>query len=60
MKTHLCLWSRGKSVLCEKPLGVNEAQVRAMIEKAKQKEVFLYGRNVDKVFPCDKKKRWSG
>lgn len=30
-----------KHVLCEKPMAVNAGQVRAMVEKARQKGVFL-------------------
>lgn len=38
--TVLCL-DGGKAVLCEKPMGVNAAQVRAMVERARQKGAFL-------------------
>lgn len=31
----------GKAVLCEKPMGVNAAEVRAMIETAREHKVFL-------------------
>ncbi|MEM9885521.1 MAG: Gfo/Idh/MocA family oxidoreductase [Bacteroidota bacterium] len=36
----LCL-EAGLGVLCEKPFAVNEQQVQAMVQKAKEKEVFL-------------------
>jgi predicted dehydrogenase len=38
--TMLCL-DNGKHVLCEKPLGVNGKEVREMIAKAKEKNLFL-------------------
>lgn len=38
--TLMCI-DHGKHVLCEKPLAVNGAEVRAMIAKAKEKGVFL-------------------
>jgi predicted dehydrogenase len=38
--THLCL-DHGKSVLCEKPFAMNIDEVRGMIEKAKNKNLFL-------------------
>ena len=40
-----CL-QHGKHVLCEKPLGVNSAQVKQMIELAKEKKLFLVSRLV--------------
>jgi predicted dehydrogenase len=39
-QTLLCLNS-GKHVLCEKPMGMNAEQVRAMIAKAREKQLFL-------------------
>ncbi len=38
--TMFCL-ENGKSVLCEKPFAVNEKEVRQMIEKAREKNLFL-------------------
>ena len=38
--TLLCL-EAGKAVLCEKPLGVNAAQVREMIDAARRRRLFL-------------------
>lgn len=38
--TMLCL-DKGKNVLCEKPFAVNGKEVRLMIEKAKEKNLFL-------------------
>jgi predicted dehydrogenase len=38
--TIMCL-ENGKNVLCEKPFGVNGKEVRGMIEKAKEKDLFL-------------------
>ena len=38
--TMLCL-EHNKSVLCEKPLGVNESQEKQMFAKAKEKNLFL-------------------
>lgn len=46
---------RGKNVLCEKPLGVNEAQVRAMIDKAKEHNVFFMEGMWTRFFPAVKK-----
>ena len=51
----LMFMEQGKSVLCEKPLGVNEAQVRAMIEKAKQHGVFFMEGMWTRFFPAIKK-----
>ena len=36
----LCL-NNNKAVLCEKPLGINSDEVKAMLEKAKSKKLFL-------------------
>jgi len=36
----LCL-AAGKAVLCEKPMGVNAAEVREMVAKARSQGVFL-------------------
>ena len=33
--------NHGKPVLCEKPLGMNYAEVKEMIELAKEKKLFL-------------------
>ena len=38
--TMMCL-QEGKSVLCEKPMGVNTAEVRTMIEEARSRNLFL-------------------
>jgi predicted dehydrogenase len=38
--TLMCL-DKGKNVLCEKPLSINGNEVRKMIEKAKEKNLFL-------------------
>lgn len=38
--TLLCL-EHGKAVLCEKPFALNSRQTRAMVEKARDKKVFL-------------------
>lgn len=38
--TLLCL-DHGKAVLCEKPMGVNERQVREMANRAREKKLFL-------------------
>lgn len=38
--TMLCL-NNNKAVLCEKPLGINSDEVKAMLEKAKSKKLFL-------------------
>ena len=38
--TMLCL-NNNKAVLCEKPLGMDSAEVKAMLEKAKSKKLFL-------------------
>jgi predicted dehydrogenase len=38
--TMMCLES-GKNVLCEKPMGMNTGEVRVMVDKASEKELFL-------------------
>lgn len=38
--TMMCL-DHGKAVLCEKPMGMSSAQTRAVIDKAKEKSLFL-------------------
>ncbi|WP_160130887.1 Gfo/Idh/MocA family protein [Kordia antarctica] len=38
--TMLCL-RNGKAVLCEKPMGINSTEVKAMIEEAKSRKLFL-------------------
>ncbi len=38
--TMMCL-QEGKSVLCEKPMGVNTAEVRTVIEEARSRNLFL-------------------
>jgi predicted dehydrogenase len=39
--TVLAALEAGKHVLCEKPLGVNEYEVRQMVDKARRKGLFL-------------------
>lgn len=51
----LLFMEKGKNVLCEKPLGVNEVQVRAMIEKAKLCDVFFMEGMWTRFFPAIKK-----
>ena len=46
---------QGKNVLCEKPLGVNGAQVKAMIKKADEKGVFFMEGMWTRFFPAVKK-----
>ena len=41
MENALLFLKAGKAVLCEKPMGVNEGQVQAMIDTATQHNVFL-------------------
>jgi predicted dehydrogenase len=51
-----CL-QHGKHVLCEKPLGVNLAQVKQMIELAKEKKLFLGEGMWTRSFPAAQKVR---
>ncbi len=51
----LMFMEQGKSVLCEKPLAANEAQVRAMIEKAEKSGVFFMEGMWTRFFPAIKK-----
>ena len=55
LKDALIFMEKGKNVLCEKPLGVNEKQVRAMIDKAKQADVFFMEGMWTRFFPAIKK-----
>ncbi len=41
LENALLAMNKGKHVLCEKPLAVNEKEVRQLIEKAAEKKVFL-------------------
>lgn len=41
MDVALLMLEHGKNVLCEVPMGINEKQVRKLIELAKEKNVFL-------------------
>lgn len=45
----------GKHVLCEKPLGVNEAQVRELVELARGKGLFLMEGYWTRFFPATRK-----
>ena len=45
----------GVNVLCEKPLGANEKQVRAMIEAAKENDVFFMEGMWTRLFPAVRK-----
>lgn len=42
----------GKAVLCEKPLAINLAQVREMIDLARQKKVFFMEAFWSRCFPA--------
>jgi predicted dehydrogenase len=41
LENTLLAFDHGKHVLCEKPMGVNQTEVSRMIEKAKEKKLFL-------------------
>jgi predicted dehydrogenase len=41
METTLAALDAGKAVLCEKPLAINAAQARRMVEKSREKGLFL-------------------
>lgn len=41
VETALLMLEHGKHVLCEVPMGINEKQVRKLIEYAKEKNLFL-------------------
>lgn len=55
MKDTLMCLNAGLPVLCEKPLGVNAKQTAAMIEKAREKNVFLMEGMWTRFFPAVKK-----
>jgi len=52
--TMLCL-SQGKSVLCEKPMGINSKQVELMVAKAQSKQLFLMEALWTRFIPATKK-----
>ena len=45
----------GRSVLCDKPLGANSAQVKAMVNKAREKDVFFMEGMWTRFFPTIRK-----
>ncbi|XP_032749533.1 trans-1,2-dihydrobenzene-1,2-diol dehydrogenase [Rattus rattus] len=47
----LCL-AAGKAVLCEKPMGVNTAEVREMVAKARTQDIFLMEAIWSRFFPA--------
>ncbi|XP_015274009.1 PREDICTED: trans-1,2-dihydrobenzene-1,2-diol dehydrogenase-like [Gekko japonicus] len=47
----------GKNVLCEKPLGMNSAEVKAMVQAAREKGVFLMEAFWSRFFPVSEKLR---
>nr|XP_056720001.1 trans-1,2-dihydrobenzene-1,2-diol dehydrogenase [Euleptes europaea] len=47
----------GKNVLCEKPLGMNAAEVKAMVRAAREKGVFLMEAFWSRFFPASEKLR---
>ncbi|CAI5790705.1 trans-1,2-dihydrobenzene-1,2-diol dehydrogenase-like [Podarcis lilfordi] len=47
----------GKNVLCEKPLGMNAAEVKKMVQAAREKEVFLMEACWTRFFPALEKIR---
>lgn len=55
MKDSIMFMDRGIGVLCEKPLAVNEKQVRAMIQKAKENDVFFMEGMWTRFFPAVRK-----
>ncbi len=55
LKDAFMFMEKGKNILCEKPLGVNEKQVRAMINKAEQTGVFFMEGMWTRFFPAIKK-----
>ena len=52
MQDCMMMMDAGKNVLCEKPMAVNARQVAAMIEKAKQADVFLMEGMWTRFFPA--------
>uniref|UniRef100_A0A914DLA3 Trans-1,2-dihydrobenzene-1,2-diol dehydrogenase n=1 Tax=Acrobeloides nanus TaxID=290746 RepID=A0A914DLA3_9BILA len=44
--------NRDKHVLCEKPLGLNVRQVHGMVQKSRQKKLFLMEGFHSRFFPC--------
>jgi predicted dehydrogenase len=54
--TMLCL-ENGKSVLCEKPMAMNSRELEAMIQKAKEKKLFLMEAFWTRFIPSYKKFR---
>ncbi|XP_061445582.1 trans-1,2-dihydrobenzene-1,2-diol dehydrogenase-like [Rhineura floridana] len=47
----------GKNVLCEKPLGMNAAEVKRMVQAAREKQVFLMEACWTRFFPTSEKIR---
>nr|XP_060636466.1 trans-1,2-dihydrobenzene-1,2-diol dehydrogenase-like [Anolis sagrei ordinatus] len=47
----------GKNVLCEKPLGMNAAEVKAMVQAAREKNVFFMEACWTRFFPASEKIR---
>lgn len=47
----------GKHVVCEKPMGINEAQVRELVELARERKLFLMEAMWTRFFPAVRKAR---
>lgn len=51
MEVGLMMLDAGKHVLCEKPLGINEKQVKIIIDRADEKKLFLMEGVWSRFFP---------
>nr|XP_028559599.1 trans-1,2-dihydrobenzene-1,2-diol dehydrogenase-like [Podarcis muralis] len=57
LPTSLLFIQAGKNVLCEKPLGMNTAEVKALVQAARQKNVFFMEGLWTRFFPASEKIR---
>nr|XP_034992960.1 trans-1,2-dihydrobenzene-1,2-diol dehydrogenase-like isoform X2 [Zootoca vivipara] len=58
LPTSLLFIQAGKNVLCEKPLGMNTAEVKALVQAARQKNVFFMEGLWTRFFPASEKIRF--